>query len=132
MTKNNKKNKEKVYNVIIVCSNPLQKWQRSYNSRLKIILKQYPDLEKQFRSYMPRLPSMYGLLKIHKVNNPMQPIISTIDPVNYKLAHWISDHLSPLLNKIAGTHLTNTLDFVNTIRDLGIQDKTMVSFDVDQ
>ena len=93
-------------------SNPLQKWQRSYNSKLKSILKQYPDFEKRFRSYMPSLPSMYGLPKIHKVNNPMRPIISTINSVNYKLARWLSDHLSPLLNKIAGIHLTNTLDFV--------------------
>ena len=38
-----------------VISDPLKKWQSKFNKQLKTILKDNPDLEKQFRSYMPTL-----------------------------------------------------------------------------
>ena len=85
--------------------NPLQSWQQNYNRRLKNILKNYPDFITQFVSYMPTLPYIYGLPKIHKENNPLRPIVSTRNSVNYKLCSWISKMLTPLLNKISGTHI---------------------------
>jgi len=36
----------------------------------------------------PKLPSMYGLPKIHKINCPLRPIVSQIDPPpSYTAAH---------------------------------------------
>ena len=113
-----------------VNSNPLKKWQSKYNKQLKIILKDHPDLEKQFRAYMPALPVMYGLPKIHKVDTPMRPIISTTNSINYKLAKWISNLLSPCLNSISGAHLKNTQDFIDKIKHISFNDKIMVSFDI--
>ena len=73
-----------------IIGNPLKKWQAKYNRNLKTVLKDLPDLEKQFNSYLPRLPKIYGLPKIHKENVPLRPIVSTINSVNYKLSSWIS------------------------------------------
>ena len=116
---------------MILQSNPLKSWQHHYNKELKRILKNNPDLEKRFRSYMPKLPHMYGLPKVHKDGVPMRPIVSTIGSVDYLLAGWLAKLLSPCLNKIAGTHITNTLDFIERIDKVDLNDKLMVSYDVD-
>ena len=112
-------------------SNPLKSWQQSFNKQIKSLLKNHVDLERNFRSFMPSLPMMYGLPKIHKENVPMRPIISTVNSVNYKLASWLSKHLTPFLNKISGCHLINTIDFTDKIRNVNIDKKKFVSFDVD-
>ena len=112
-------------------SNPLKSWQQSFNKQLKSLLKNHPDLEKNFRSFMPSLPMMYGLPKIHKENVPLRPIISTVNSVNYKLASWLAHHLTPFLNKISGCHLINTIEFTEKIKNLNIYNKKLVSFDVD-
>ena len=110
--------------------NPLQSWQQNYNRRLKNILKNYPEFITQFVSYMPTLPYIYGLPKIHKENNPLRPIVSTRNSVNYKLCSWISKMLTPLLNKISGTHIINNIDFMNKIQGISLNNRKMVSFDV--
>ena len=112
-------------------SNPLKKWQAKYNKDLKNILKNLPELEKQFKSYLPRLPRIYGLPKIHKENLPFRPIVSTINSVNYKLSSWISKKLTPCLNKISNSHIINTNDFIKKINNVNFNDKLMISFDVD-
>ena len=64
-------------------SNPLKIWQRAYNSSIKTLLKEHPNLAKRFNSYLPQLPFMYGLPKIHKPNNSLRPIISSVNSVTY-------------------------------------------------
>ena len=110
--------------------NPLKNWQTTYNRKLKSILKDYPDQEKRFRAYLPTLPCVYGLSKIHKEGNPLRPIVSTINSVNYKLAAFLSKHLSPLLNTIANTHIINNNHFINRIKSYNLFNRKMVSFDV--
>ena len=100
--------------------NPLQSWQQNYNRKLKHILHDYPEFITQFSSYMPSLPYIYGLPKIHKENNPLRPIVSTRNSVNYKLCSWISKMLSPLLNKISGTHIINNIDFLDRVKNLSL------------
>ena len=112
-------------------TNPLKKWQQKFNRELKTILKDNEELEKSFRSYLPSLPHLYGLPKIHKENIPMRPVISSINSVNYKLASWLSKLLSPALNRISGCHLNNTSEFIEKIRKLGIDNNVIVSFDVE-
>ena len=74
---------------------------------------------------------MYGLPKIHKANCPLRPIISAVGTYNYKLAKWLVEIFSPLLdnNKYI---LKDTFDFVNKVFKLNtIIDKSMLSFDVE-
>ena len=111
-------------------SNPLKKWQRDFNQQIKSTLKDYPDLIRKFNAYMPRLPHIYGLPKIHKDNCPLRPIVSTIGSVNYSLSSWIAKLLTPQLNSISNCHLTNTTDFINKIKNVNLSNSTMISFDV--
>ena len=79
---------------------------------------------------MPTLPGVYGLPKIHKEGNPLRPIVSTINSVNYKLAAFLSKHLTPLLNTIANTHIINNDHFIDRIKNHHLINRKMVSFDV--
>ena len=111
-------------------SNPLSNWQTEYNRKLKTILKDVPDLVKKFFSFMPSLPYLYGLPKIHKLNNPLRPIVCTASSVTYKLSKFLASILKQLNGKISSSYVLNTEDFVSKIRNIDLNGKVMVSFDV--
>ena len=111
-------------------NDPLKKWQHSFNKQLKQILKDFPDLETRFRAFMPRLPRMYGLPKLHKENIPMRPIVSTNNSIEYKLSSWISKILSACTNKICNTTVINSLDFKEKIQRINHDHKIIASFDI--
>lgn len=72
---------------------------------------------------------LYGLPKVHKANNPLRPILSTIGTHNYKLAKF----LIPLINKWSTNEysVNNTFEFVNFINNHPTNDKyVMASFDI--
>ena len=114
----------------LINSNPLKKWQQVFNKQLKIILKDFPELESKFKAFMPSLPRMYGLPKLHKENVPMRPIVSTNNSSEYKLCSWISKRLSSCTNKICNTSLVNSLDFKEKINSVNHKDKIISSFDI--
>jgi hypothetical protein len=73
---------------------------------------------------------LYGLPKIHKDGCPLRPIISAVGTYNYKLAKFLVEILSPLLEKDEHT-IKDTFDFVNKISSLDLDpEDQMVSFDV--
>ena len=72
---------------------------------------------------------LYGLPKIHKINTPIRPILSTIGTHNYNLAKFII----PFIDKWSHNQFTvkNSLDFVNFIWDTnGSNNLVMASFDI--
>ena len=90
-----------------------------------------PSLFNRFKSYLPSLPYMYALPKIHKADVPLRPIIASVNSVTYSLSKYLSSLLKPLLGTISGSHIINSTDFVEKIRGIDLTDKVMVSFDVD-
>ena len=79
---------------------------------------------------MPSLPYLYGLPKIHKLNNPLRPIVCTASSVTYKLSKFLASILKQLYGKISSSYVLNTEDFVSKIRNIDLNGKVMVSFDV--
>ena len=73
---------------------------------------------------------LYGLPKIHKVGNPIRPILSTIGTFNYNLkAKYFVKVIEPLTtNKYT---IKNSFEFVKEIKDIDISNKVMASFDVE-
>ena len=67
---------------------------------------------------------------IHKETILIRTIISTIGSITYSLAKWLSKHIVPVLNKIAGTRLKNANNFVSKIRNMDVNNKIMEIFDV--
>lgn len=78
----------------------------------------------------PRAPSMRILLKTHKAGVPLRPIISDIGSAPHRLAKLLAKPLSSLLGTIGDSHLTNSGDLLNRIRDYDLTGKQLVSFEV--
>ena len=74
---------------------------------------------------------LYGLPKIHKDGCPLRPIISAVGTYNYKLAKFLVEILSPLLEKDEHT-IKDTFDSVNKVSNLDTYvDNFMLSFGVE-
>ena len=74
--------------------------------------------------------NMYGLPKIHKLNIPLRPIISSRGAPSYLLAKWVSGILTPLLGIFSKAHVRNNMDFMNKIKNVSFSHGKMVSYNV--
>ena len=86
------------------------------------------------RSFRPRHKQphrIYGLLRIHKADVPLRPIVSCVNTFAYDLSAYSTNILSPLTGKSEYT-VTNSAHFVSTVSNETILDnEIMVSFDVE-
>ena len=74
---------------------------------------------------------MYGLIKTHKPDNPVRPIISSIGSCSYELSKWHAQQLSPYIGTISNSHIINSLDLVSKLSTLNVNyNYKHVSFDV--
>ena len=75
-------------------------------------------------------PHMYGLIKIHKENYPVRPIVSSIGSPCQALAKYLVPLLNPVIGK-SRSYIKNSSDFVNRIKDRTLPPGTILaSFDV--
>ena len=75
-------------------------------------------------------PKLYGLLKIHKDNTPLRPIVSFCSSPTYELSKYLANILKPLTEQ-SSRRLVNSADFVTKIRNVQLsEDHELVSFDV--
>ncbi|XP_076039372.1 uncharacterized protein LOC143024450 [Oratosquilla oratoria] len=85
--------------------NPLESVNSEFNKNLKKYLKGNDLLIKQFSALSLSLPYLYGLIKTHKPDNPIRPIISSTGSISYKLSKWLVSILSPIVGSIS--HIKN-------------------------
>ena len=72
---------------------------------------------------------VYGLCKVHKVGNPLRPLISMISTAEYKLAKYLDDFIKPNINTTYSVNSTSAfMDKLNNF-SFSAGDK-LVSFDV--
>ena len=77
-----------------------------------------------------RAPRIYGLVKLHKINHPLRPIVSMCGTPTYNLSKYLSRNIISKLIKYDYI-LRNSYDFVNSLKNLTIdKDEIQVSFDV--
>ena len=75
-------------------------------------------------------PKFYGLPKVHKVNNPLRFIVSSIRTITYACAEHLADILTPLVGKTEH-HIANSHAFVDCIKSKCIKDdEKLCSYDV--
>ena len=76
------------------------------------------------------VPRIYGLIKVHKANYPIRPIVSMIGSPTYNVAKYVSRLIAPLVGNTNRT-VKNTHDFVNFLKTCRWKPhEVMVSFDV--
>lgn len=74
-------------------------------------------------------PRMYCVVKIHKENNPLRNIVSTIKAPHSKISKYMVTILNNIVNK--DYNVKNSLELKNCIKDMRIaEDYQLVSFDV--
>jgi len=70
------------------------------------------------------------LIKIHKENYPIRPIVSFIDSPTYKLSRHLSKILTAVTNK-GNSKLSNTSEIKSVLKDIVVPENySLVSFDV--
>ena len=110
-------------------SDPTERINKNFNSKVKALLKHNPDILRLVFTINPTLPYMYGLVKTHKPEKPLRPIISFVASVTYKLSKWLTAKLSPLVGTISNSFIKNSSDLVNKLRTHHGNYK-LISFDV--
>ena len=113
----------------VLRKNPTAETVQKFNSTMKRLLKGKPDLEKSFSTVNPNLPYMYGLVKTHKENNPLRPVISSVGSVSSKLSKWLGKMLSPLIGTVSSSHVKNTGDLLGKLKNHNVH-CNLISFDV--
>lgn len=75
-------------------------------------------------------PKFYGLPKIHKQNNPLRPIVSSIGSISYNCAKYIAEILNPIVGKTEH-HIKNSQQFADIIKHYRVEDdEELRSYDV--
>ena len=62
-------------------------------------------------------PKFYGLPKIHKMDTPLRPIVSSCGSVTYGVAKELAKILKPLVGK-SPHHINSTQDFVEQVKHI--------------
>lgn len=88
------------------------------------------DLGNKINPTTCRTPKLYGLPKIHKVDNPMRPIVSCIGSPTYQLAKYVTSLIAPLTGQTT-SFVKNSQHFVEMVREEYLRpEEVMVSFDI--
>ena len=75
-------------------------------------------------------PKFYGLPKIHKLDTPLRPIVSSCGSVTYGVAKELAKILKPLVGK-SPHHINSTQDFVEQVRHITlVPGECLSSYDV--
>lgn len=73
---------------------------------------------------------LYGLIKIHKCNHPVRPIVSACSAPGFKLAKLFASILGNVFHE-NGFHVKDSMDFVEQVQNISIEpNESMISFDV--
>ena len=111
-------------------------FKRNFCEKLRKIASHCPDPSffKRFEpkyNVLPPLPHFYGLIKTHKVNYPLRPIIAARGTVTHSLSKWLNTFLKPLVGTFSESHILNSEDFISKIRNIPTINHKLVSFDVE-
>ena len=75
-------------------------------------------------------PKFYGLPKIHKLDTPLRPTVSSCGSVTYGVAKELTKILKPLVGK-SPHHINSTHDFVEQVKHINLaHGECLSSYDV--
>ena len=114
---------------------PTARNEKRVNDKMKQLLKEKrinESLARRLRvpEKSTRPPLFYGSVKVHKMDNPLRPIVSTIGSATYKVSKYVGQILRPYVRQ-ADSYINNTQDFLGVLQETDIDhDEIMVSFDI--
>jgi hypothetical protein len=94
-----------------ITKDPTEKYQKKIREQINKSDTILPKTEKwKFTILNPEAPTLKALIKLHKENNPIRPIISWCNSLAYKISKHITQMLQQVLN------LPNTFNIKNSIK----------------
>ena len=118
-----------------VSRNPTRRNEKRVNDGLKrLVDKGAVDKETYDKLCVPgcgsQPPRFYGLVKVHKPDRPLRPVVSAVGSATYKLSKYINRILTPY-TKEASSFIENTKHFRERLSEVTIaDDEILISFDV--
>ncbi|XP_044749651.1 uncharacterized protein LOC123310247 [Coccinella septempunctata] len=86
---------------------------------------------KKLKTYNSTCPRIYGNPKVHKPENPLRPIISSVNSPMTKLSELMADILKSAYNTENDYYIKDTFDFATQINNFQLPNNhKIVSFDV--
>ena len=76
------------------------------------------EIAKLLKPVKSRTPIFYMLPKIHKVNNPGRPVVSSVNSHTEKLSAYVDEFLRPIAEKLP-SYIRDTSDFIRQLQILG-------------
>ena len=76
------------------------------------------DVAKLLKPAQSGTPIFYMLPKIHKINNPGRPVISSVNRPTEKISAYLDEFLSPTAERLP-SYIRDTTDFIQRIKVLG-------------
>jgi len=85
---------------------------------------------KELRRYNSQPAKLYGLFKIHKINNPIRPIVAYCGSPGEALANFYNEILIPITGKTS-SYIKNSIDLKNKLKNIIVpKDHHIISLDV--
>lgn len=111
---------------------PTNKFQMDVKNSLKNKNALFTEAEKQKLVYMnPTPPKLYGLIKLHKDNNPIRPVVSYINCPVRKIAIKLNTIFKKVTNFKSKYSVKNSLELTKKLANVKLKNNTkLVSFDV--
>jgi hypothetical protein len=79
----------------------------------------------------PRAPTMSGLLKLHKPDSPIRPVVNWTQAPAYKFAKLLTKKLQQYLPLPYAFNVQNTAQLIKDLEEIPVNDNTrLVSFDI--
>ena len=107
--------------------------EKAISKRLRILKQNgYIDSStfEQLRPVGTNIPRLYGLPNIHKQGVPLRPILDMSNSPYHALARWLSSLLEPVRKHICKYSQKDTFQFIDSIANLNLNNKTMFYLDV--
>ncbi|CAH3193840.1 unnamed protein product, partial [Porites evermanni] len=76
------------------------------------------DVAKLLKPAQSRTPIFYMLPKIHKINHPGRPVISSVNSHTEKISAYVDEFLRPIAERLP-SYIRDTTDFIQRIKVLG-------------
>ncbi|CAH8598674.1 unnamed protein product [Schistosoma haematobium] len=115
------------------CKDLNEKTERQLTAALKFLNQHQHISEHTYNMLKPsgtHTPRLYGLPKIHKPDIPLRPILDMANSPYHSTAKWLVKLLDPLHQELAKHNIKEVFEFVDTIKNMNINGKTMLSLDI--
>ena len=76
------------------------------------------DVAKLLKPAQSRTPIFYMLPKIHKINHPGRPVISSVNSHTEKISAYVDEFLRPIGERLP-SYIRDTTDFIQRMKVLG-------------